>query len=127
MTKRTAAAPAKHISAAEAANLVKSGMTLDYGGLSLQPDVFDKALALRAGELSGVKVRAVLSTRAVAIVEADPEGPGLRSNLAQEIGESGEGRSIALVIVGDIRDRAQYVKSRPTSTSPSLGTKPLIG
>jgi acyl-CoA hydrolase len=74
MTKRVAAAPAKHISAAEAAALVKSGMTLDYGGLSLQPDLFDKALAARVGELSGVKVRAVLSTRAVAILEADPEG-----------------------------------------------------
>jgi acyl-CoA hydrolase len=69
-----AGAPAKHISAAEAAALVKSGMTLDYGGLSLQPDLFDKALAARVGELSGVKVRAVLSTRAVAILEADPEG-----------------------------------------------------
>ncbi|MEQ1865393.1 MAG: acetyl-CoA hydrolase/transferase C-terminal domain-containing protein [Micropepsaceae bacterium] len=74
MTKRIAAAPAKHVSAAEAAQLVKSGMTLDYGGLSLQPDLFDTALAARAGELSGVKVRAVLSTRAVAILEADPEG-----------------------------------------------------
>jgi acyl-CoA hydrolase len=74
MTKRVAGAPAKHISAAEAAALVKSGMTLDYGGLSLQPDLFDKALAARVGELSGVKVRAVLSTRAVAILEADPEG-----------------------------------------------------
>ena len=74
MNKRTSKAPARHISAIEAAALVKSGMTLDYGGLSLQPDVFDKALAARVSELSGVKVRAVLSTRPVAIVEVDPEG-----------------------------------------------------
>ncbi|MDZ4738692.1 MAG: acetyl-CoA hydrolase/transferase C-terminal domain-containing protein [Alphaproteobacteria bacterium] len=74
MNKRIANAPAKTISAAEAAKLVESGMTLDYGGLSLQPDVFDKALAARASELRGVKVRAVLSTRAVAILEVDPEG-----------------------------------------------------
>lgn len=74
MLKRSAAAPAKHISAAEAAALVKSGMWLDFGGINVQPDVFDTALAARTKELSNVKVRNVLSVRPLAFLEADPEG-----------------------------------------------------
>ena len=42
-------------------------------GLS-QPDVFDAALAARKEELSNVKIRAGLSTRPRAVLEADPEG-----------------------------------------------------
>ena len=45
MTTRVAAAPAKSISADEAAGFVKSGMWLDYGTALCQPDVFDRALA----------------------------------------------------------------------------------
>lgn len=74
MMKRVAAAPARRISADEAAALVKPGMWLDYGAVLGQPDVFDAALGRRIGELSGVKVRSCLSTRPRAIVEADPEG-----------------------------------------------------
>ena len=38
---------ARHISAAEAARLVRSGDWIDYGLTLCQPDVFDKALALQ--------------------------------------------------------------------------------
>jgi acyl-CoA hydrolase len=65
---------AKRISAAEAAALVKSGMWLDLGGVNSQAEVFDRALAARASELSGVKVRSCLSIRPLSFLEADPEG-----------------------------------------------------
>jgi len=65
---------AKRISAAAAASLVKSGMWLDLGGVNSQPEVFDRALAARAGELSDVKVRSCLSIRPLAFLEADLEG-----------------------------------------------------
>ena len=70
---------AKKITAAEAASLVKSGMWLDYGVVLGQPDVFDKALAERAQELTDVKVRACLSVRPRAFLEADPEGHHFQS------------------------------------------------
>ena len=73
MHRRVAKTAAKHISASEAAGLVKSGMWLDFGGINAQPEVFDKALAMRASELSDVKVRSCLSVRPLAFVEADPE------------------------------------------------------
>lgn len=65
---------ATHISAAEAAKLVKPGMWLDYGVTLNQPDVFDSALGARVGELSGVKIRSCLSLRPRAILESDPQG-----------------------------------------------------
>ncbi len=74
MTKRVAAAPARRISAEEAAALVRTGMWIDYGGVLGQPDLFDAALGRRIGELTGVKARSCLSVRPRAIVEADPEG-----------------------------------------------------
>ncbi len=74
MMKRVAAAPARRISADEAAALVQSGMWLDYGGVLGQPDLFDAALGRRIGELTGLKARSCLSVRPRAIVEADPEG-----------------------------------------------------
>ena len=49
MLRRVASAPAKHISADEAAALVQPGMWLDYGVCFCQPDVFDKALARAHG------------------------------------------------------------------------------
>jgi acyl-CoA hydrolase len=64
---------AKRISAAEAVGLVKSGMWLDFGGGNAQPEVFDRALAARAGELSDVKLRSCLVVRPLAVLEADPE------------------------------------------------------
>jgi acyl-CoA hydrolase len=69
----TAARP-KTISAAEAAALVRSGDWVDYGGNVSQPELFDRALAARAGELRDVKVRSCLTLRPHALVEADPEG-----------------------------------------------------
>jgi acyl-CoA hydrolase len=64
----------RHISAAEAAALVKSGDWLDYGVITGQPDVFDAALAARAPELRNVKIRNCLSLRPRAVLEADPRG-----------------------------------------------------
>lgn len=65
---------AKHISAAEAAALVKSGHWVDYGCTNSQPDAFDVALAARKDELAGVKFRSCISMRPRAVVEADPAG-----------------------------------------------------
>ena len=62
------------ITAAEAAALVKSGMWLDYGFGATQAEAFDKALAARVHELSGVKVRSCLTTRPRAFQEVDPAG-----------------------------------------------------
>ncbi len=74
MTRRTAKAPPRTITAREAATLVRSGMWLDYGGCLNQPDAFDAALGERVGELTDVKVRGCLSTRPRAFLEADPAG-----------------------------------------------------
>jgi acyl-CoA hydrolase len=71
---RTAASPARKISASEAASLVKSGYWLDFGGCLSQPDVFDRALAARAQELSNVGIRSSLAPRERAVLESDPEG-----------------------------------------------------
>jgi acyl-CoA hydrolase len=73
MVTRIASAAARHISAAHAAALVKSGDWVDYGTSLVQPDEFDKALAARGSELSNVKIRNCLSVRARAVLEADPE------------------------------------------------------
>jgi len=62
------------ISAEQAAGLVKSGMWLDYGVSTCQPDVFDKALAARKDGLENVKIRSCLSMRPRAVIEEDPEG-----------------------------------------------------
>ena len=64
----------KQISAEQAAALVRSGDWLDYGFGMGQPDRFDRALAARAGELRGVKIRACLTMRPRAVLEADPTG-----------------------------------------------------
>src|SRR5450755_1003831 len=64
---------ARRITAAEAAGLVKSGDWVDYGAVLAQPDVFDHALAARKAELRDVKIRACLSTRPRAVLEADPQ------------------------------------------------------
>ncbi|MBC7480137.1 MAG: 4-hydroxybutyrate CoA-transferase [Pseudorhodobacter sp.] len=66
--------PGKQITAAQAAALVQPGMWLDYGAVLCQPDAFDTALAARAAELSGIKIRSCLSARPRAIMAADPEG-----------------------------------------------------
>jgi acyl-CoA hydrolase len=71
---RAAAQTARTISAEKAAELVKSGMWIDYATSLCQPDVFDKALAARASELSNVKIRACLTVRPRAVLESDPEG-----------------------------------------------------
>ena len=72
MPRRIAAVAAKRISADEGARLVQSGMWLDYGAALCGPDVFDKALAVRAGELRAVKIRSCLSLRPRAVVISKP-------------------------------------------------------
>ena len=64
---------ARRITAAEAAGLVKSGDWVDYGAVLAQPDAFDRALANRKAELRNVKIRACLSMRPRAVLEADPQ------------------------------------------------------
>lgn len=79
MTKRVAAAPARPVSAEEAAALVQSGTWLDYGTGLCQPDAFDRALAARVAELNDVKIRHCLTMRPRAVHEADPEGRHVHS------------------------------------------------
>ncbi len=69
MTRR-----AETISADAAAALVKSGDWLDYGVIQNQPDVFDRALALRVPALRDIGFRSCLSLRPRAVLEADPAG-----------------------------------------------------
>ncbi|MEM7270635.1 MAG: acetyl-CoA hydrolase/transferase C-terminal domain-containing protein [Pseudomonadota bacterium] len=64
----------QHLTAAEAAALVKSGDWVEYGVTLGQPDAFDAALAARKDELSGVKFRSCISVRPRAVLEADPTG-----------------------------------------------------
>jgi acyl-CoA hydrolase len=63
---------ARRITAVEAAGLVKSGDSVDYGGVLAQPDVFDRALAARKTALRDVKIRSCISTRPRAVLEVDP-------------------------------------------------------
>ena len=74
MPKRIATLPAQTISGEQAACFVRSGMWLDYGVGLAQPDVFDKALGARRGELHNVKIRSCLSMRPRAVAECDSEG-----------------------------------------------------
>ena len=74
MQMRTAANKARVISAEQAADLVASGMWVDYGITLCQPDVFDKALAARRDELHNVKIRSCISMRPRAVLECDPKG-----------------------------------------------------
>lgn len=62
----------KLISAATAADLVKSGDHIFYGEFALFPETLDEALAKRAGELQHVNVKSTCFTRVPKIVEADP-------------------------------------------------------
>jgi acyl-CoA hydrolase len=83
---------ARRITAAEAAGLVKSGDWVDYGAALSQPDVFDRALADRKSELRDVKIRACLSLRPRAVLEADPQRsltPIFARNLERDAREHG--------------------------------------
>jgi acyl-CoA hydrolase len=71
-TARPARTRAQRISAEDAAALVRSGDWVEYGAGMGQPDVFDSALAERVDELQDVKIRACLTLRPRAVLEADP-------------------------------------------------------
>ena len=73
MQLRKAAHEAKHITAKQAAALVKSGMWLDFGTSLVQPNEFDRALAARITELSDVKIRHCLTVKPHAFLDADPD------------------------------------------------------
>ena len=79
MDRKTATSAATRISAGQAADLVRSGMWLDYGAALGQPDEFDIALAARAESLVDVKIRSCLSPKPRAFIEADPEGRHFQS------------------------------------------------
>jgi acyl-CoA hydrolase len=64
---------AARISAEAAAALVRSGDWVDWGFGMGQPDAFDRALAARRDALSAVKIRACLTMRTRAVLDADPE------------------------------------------------------
>ncbi len=74
MAERRTGSGARRIGAEEAAGLVRSGMWLDYGATLNQPDVFDRALAARRDDLAGVRIRACLTVRPRAVLEADRDG-----------------------------------------------------
>ena len=63
----------KTITAEAAAALVKSGDWVDYGFGMGQPDLFDRALAARASELRGVKIRARLQHAAARGARGRPD------------------------------------------------------
>jgi acyl-CoA hydrolase len=71
---RKALSPARTISAAQAAALVKPGHWLDFGACLSQPDVFDRALAARVHELANVHIRCSQAFQPRAMLEADPQG-----------------------------------------------------
>jgi acyl-CoA hydrolase len=62
----------QRISAADAAALVRSGDWVEYDAGMGQPDVFDSAPAQRVDEVEDVKIRACLTLRPRALLEADP-------------------------------------------------------
>ncbi len=68
----------KTTEAEEAAALVKSGDWIDYGFGVAQPEAFDRALAGRVAQLTGVKIRGTLAMRPRAVIEADPEARHFR-------------------------------------------------
>jgi acyl-CoA hydrolase len=72
MTGNNRRGGARRISAAEAADLVRSGDWLDFGAALATPECFDRALAARKAELREVKIRGCLSIRPLAILEGDP-------------------------------------------------------
>jgi acyl-CoA hydrolase len=65
---------AKSVTAEQAAAHVRSGDWVDYGFGLAQPDAFDRALAARAAELRGVKIRSALTVRPRAVLDVDPNG-----------------------------------------------------
>src|SRR5262245_54230606 len=64
----------KRITPEGAAALVKSGDWVDYGFGTGQPDLFDRALAARRNELTGVKIRTCLTVKPRAVLDVDPNG-----------------------------------------------------
>lgn len=69
---------AQRVGADQAAAVVESGMLLDYCTSFNQPDVFDAALGRRMGDLRNLRIRACLSLRPRAVLEADPRGERVR-------------------------------------------------
>jgi acyl-CoA hydrolase len=67
----------RHLSADEAASLVRTGDWIDYGTTLVQPDAFDAALGRRLvadQQLRELKFRSCITMRPRAVLEADPTG-----------------------------------------------------
>ena len=65
----------KFVTAEEAAKVVKSGDWVDFGFGTGFPELFDRALAGRAEELTDVKIRGgLVYAPKIEVLEADPEG-----------------------------------------------------
>ena len=88
MLKRRGEKNADHISAVEAAGLVKSGDWIDYGITLSQPDVFDIALAARKSELHDVKFRSCITMKPRAVLEADPEACEIQVRLLRKFAKN---------------------------------------
>ena len=71
----------KFVTPEEAAKAVRSGDWVDYGFGAGFPDMMDKALAARKGELTDVKIRNAISMRPVQVVEQDPEQKAFTFNV----------------------------------------------
>jgi acyl-CoA hydrolase len=78
MQTTTGAKTPRHVTPDQAAALVRPGDWLDYTTGFNQPDLFDRALAARAGELHDVSIRNCLSMRPRAVLESDPDGRAFR-------------------------------------------------
>jgi hypothetical protein len=99
---------AQRITAEAAALMVQSGMWLDYGAVLGQPDVFDAALAKRLGQVTNLRIRSCLSTRARAVLDGrlSPSlddvlalaEPVLRHRMALNFAARAEGAKLADVI-----------------------------
>jgi len=74
MSRRAASAPARMISADEAAALVRSDTWIDFAVNLATPDQFDAALARRTAGLRNVKIRCGLTPRPPLALASDPEG-----------------------------------------------------
>ncbi len=65
----------------EAVKVVKDGDWVDYAQTCAFPELLDRALAGRKGELKDVKIRHAISLKPVQVVEQDPEQESFTYNL----------------------------------------------
>ena len=126
----------KFVTPEEAAKAVKSGDWVDFGFGTGFPELFDRALAGRAGELSDVKVRGgLVYAPKIEILEADPGhkaftwyswhiGAYERKKQAEgQIRDAGHGGEKDPVLQGDVSDPHSFFSSASSSVSPRKRTR----